>query len=162
MFTAAESVEGKISLQHKTTSFSNNLLQLVVNSDTSDVKRNKECTHRHTFEHVWLAGSPAWFGAGIQLHHSSENGSSDYRKGKHRPLGSVWVCVHLLSLYMLSLYNQSECPTRFSLWMRFRLGSDFIIQFDTQFRGCLYSWDLGEMFVSERHEIFFVTLAVYT
>lgn len=50
-----------------------------------------------------MAGSPALFRTGVQLHHSSEKGSSDYRKGKRRPLGYAYEFVHLLCL---SVTNQ--------------------------------------------------------
>ena len=60
----------------------------------------------------------------------------------------VCVCVRAIAFPVLPfLYNQSECPTRFSLWIWFLLVSDFIIQFDTQFRGYLYNTGLGDVFV---------------
>lgn len=77
----------------------------------------------------WLSCS-LLFRTGIQLHHSSEKGSSDYRKGKHRPPEHAFQFLHLL---LLDVTNQ-DGPHIF-----FCLGSDFIIQLNTQFQGCLCS-----------------------
>lgn len=91
---------------------------LVVNSDRSDAKRHKKswtCTFMACLS-VRLCGSlthsPVFFcfffgPAGIQLHHSSENGSSDYRKGKHGPRGFVYKRSAVLSPYIT---NQDAPP----------------------------------------------------
>lgn len=50
----------------------------------------------------------SFFGpAGILLHHSSENGSSDYRKGKHGPWGFVYEHSAVRSPYIT---NQNAPP----------------------------------------------------
>lgn len=63
----------------------------------------------------------SFFGpAGIQLHHSSENGSSDYRKGKHGPWGFVYERSAVHSPYIT---NQDALPpAHYSLWMLSHLG----------------------------------------
>lgn len=63
-------------------------------------KEAQRQTHRCRVQRVCVAGPPALFRTGIQLHHSSEKGSSDYRKGKHRPLGYSYEFMHLLRLYV--------------------------------------------------------------
>lgn len=63
-------------------------------------KEAQRQTRRCRVQRVCVAGSPAPFRTGIQLHHSSEKGSSAYRKGKHGPLGDAYQFMHLLWLYV--------------------------------------------------------------
>lgn len=109
---------------------------LVVNSDRSDAKRHKKswtCTFMECLS-ARLSGSLThslarlfsfFFGpAGIQLHHSSENGSSDYRKGKHGPRGFVYERSAVRSPYITNQDAPSPRPpplqspkAHYSLWM---------------------------------------------
>lgn len=93
---------------------------LVVNSDRSDAKRMHKKSWTCTFMaclSTRLSGSLThslacflFFGpAGIQLHHSSENGSSDYRKGKHEPRGFVYERSAVRSPYIT---NQDAPPNQ--------------------------------------------------
>lgn len=82
--------------------------------------------------------------AGIQLHHSSENGSSDYRKGKHGPWGFVYGRSTLCSPYITIRMPPPRHITLYGcchIWGRGGGGgcSDFVIQLNTQVRGCLCS-----------------------
>lgn len=107
----------------------------------------------HTCRCVWLAG---WLalppGLGLAFSYITLQRTEAQITGKANT--GLWgMCTSLCTCCrsMLFLYNQSECPTRSSLWMRLLLGSDFIIQFNTQFQGCLYSWHLADVFVPELH-----------
>lgn len=146
--------KNKERVQNKT--LPGSVLQIVVNGDISDVKKYTECAHTH------LRRLALRLGLGLAFSYIILQRTEAQITGKANT--DLWglcecvfdcMCAHTFSPSMLFLYNQSECPTRFSLWMQFRLGSGFIIQFDTQFQGCLYCWDLADVFVSELHAVIF-------